>query len=93
MLIGWSAARAIPALDVVLFRYARTTGTGGMFNTERTPWGLLSPCYRAGAGMVYRELGWTGASGDCIGMTLMVQVFIARRLQGLTGDVYGWVLN
>lgn len=90
MLIGWSAARAIPALDVVLFRYARTTGTGGMFNTERTPWGAVISLFTALA-LAWYIGNWGGLALAviCIGMTLMVQVFIARRLQGLTGDVYG----
>ena len=37
LLAGWAAARALPALDVYAWPYARAAGTGEAFTRERTP--------------------------------------------------------
>ncbi len=101
LLAGWCAARALPALNVYWWPYARAAGTGEAFTREHTP----GPLQLAGgllfAGVVMAGLAglWAGAAGSwyaglvvaavSIGVALGVQATVAKRLGGLTGDVYG----
>ena len=101
LLAGWCAARALPALNVYWWPYARAAGTGEAFTREHTP----GPLQLAGglllAGVVVAGLAglWAGAAGSwyaglvvaavSIGVALGVQAAVAKRLGGLTGDVYG----
>jgi len=101
LLAGWCAARALPALDVYAWPYARAAGTGEAFTRERTP----GPVQLAGgllaAGLVVAgAVGLAvGAAGSwyaglvvaviAMGVALLVQAAVAKRLGGLTGDVYG----
>jgi cobalamin 5'-phosphate synthase/cobalamin synthase len=101
LLAGWCAARSLPALDVYWWPYARTAGTGEAFTREHTP----GPLQLAGglllAGVVVAGLAglWAGAAGSwyaglvvaalSMGVALGVQAAVAKRLGGLTGDVYG----
>ena len=101
LLAGWCAARTLPALNVYWWPYARPAGTGEAFTRDRTP----GPLQLAGgllvAGVVVAGLAglWAGAAGSwyaglivaaaAIGAALGVQAVVARRLGGLTGDVYG----
>jgi cobalamin 5'-phosphate synthase/cobalamin synthase len=101
LLAGWCAARALPALDVYWWPYARPAGTGEAFTRDHTP----GPLQLAGglllAGVVVAGLAglWAGAAGSwsaglvvaaaAMGVALGVQTVVARRLGGLTGDVYG----
>ena len=101
LLAGWCAARALPALNVYWWPYARAAGTGEAFTREHTP----GPLQLAGglllAGVVIAGLAglWAGAAGSwyaglivaavSIGVALGVQAAVAKRLGGLTGDVYG----
>jgi adenosylcobinamide-GDP ribazoletransferase len=101
LIAGLCAARALPALDVYHWPYARAAGTGEAFTRERTP----EPLQLAGglllAGVVVAGLAGlvTGAAGSwygglvaalvAMGVALGVQAYVARRLGGLTGDVYG----
>ena len=101
LIAGLAAARALPALDVYHWPYARVAGTGEAFTREHTP----QPLQLAGglllAGIVVAGLAGlvTGAAGSWyaglvvaavgVGVALGVQAYVARKLGGLTGDVYG----
>ena len=101
LLAGWCAARALPALNVYSWPYARAAGTGEAFTREHTP----EPLQLAGgllfAGIVVAGLAGliTGAAGSwfsglivaavAIAVAISVQALVAKRLGGLTGDVYG----
>jgi cobalamin 5'-phosphate synthase/cobalamin synthase len=101
LLAGWCAARALPAVDVYAWPYARAAGTGEAFTRERT----LGPVVLAGvilAGAVIATavvtLAVDGAGTWFAGLAivvvamavaLLVQAVVAKRLGGLTGDVYG----
>jgi cobalamin 5'-phosphate synthase/cobalamin synthase len=101
LLAGWCAARALPALNVYWWPYARPAGTGEAFTREHTP----RPLQLAGglllAGVVVAGLAglWAGGAGSwyaglvvaavAMGAALAVQAAVAKRLGGLTGDVYG----
>jgi adenosylcobinamide-GDP ribazoletransferase len=101
LLAGWAAARALPALDVYAWPYARAAGTGEAFTRERTPGpvvmaaGLLAVGLAAtalvtltvdGAGAWYAGLA---VAVVAMAVALAVQAAVAKRLGGLTGDVYG----
>ncbi|HEX5641041.1 MAG TPA: adenosylcobinamide-GDP ribazoletransferase [Thermoleophilia bacterium] len=101
LLAGWCAARTLPALNVYWWPYARPAGTGEAFTREHTP----GPLQLAGgfllAGVVVAGLAglWAGAAGSwyaglvvavvAMAVALGVQAAVAKRLGGLTGDVYG----
>jgi len=101
LLAGWCAARALPALNVYWWPYARAAGTGEAFTRDHTP----GPLQLAGGslltGVVIAGLAglWAGAAGSwyaglvvavvAMGVALGVQAAAAKRLGGLTGDVYG----
>lgn len=101
LLAGWCAARALPALNVYWWPYARPAGTGEAFTREHT----RGPLQLAGGlllvGVVVAGLAglWAGSAGSwhaglvvaavAIGAALAVQAVVAKRLGGLTGDVYG----
>lgn len=101
LLAGWAAARALPALGVYLWPYARLAGTGAAFTQERTRGPvMLALALLAAALAVAGVVGvavdaagswWAGilVAGVALGATLAVQAVVARRLGGLTGDVYG----
>ena len=91
----------MPALDVYAWPYARTAGTGEAFTRERT----TGPVAMAGgllvAGVVATAIVTVAAGGAgawfsglvvallAMGVALLVQAAVAKRLGGLTGDVYG----
>jgi cobalamin 5'-phosphate synthase/cobalamin synthase len=101
LLAGWCAARALPALNVYWWPYARAAGTGEAFTRDHT----RGPLQLAGglllAGVVVAGLAglWAGGAGSwyaglviaavAMGVGLGVQAVVAKRLGGLTGDVYG----
>jgi cobalamin 5'-phosphate synthase/cobalamin synthase len=101
LLAGWCAARALPALNVYWWPYARLSGTGEAFTRDHTP----GPLQFAGglllAGVVVAGLAglWAGGAGSwyaglvvaavAMGVALAVQAAVGKRLGGLTGDVYG----
>jgi cobalamin 5'-phosphate synthase/cobalamin synthase len=101
LLAGWCAARALPALDVYLWPYARAAGTGEAFTRERSlgPVELSLGFLLAGivvAGGVGYVLDGTGSwfagllsAAAAMLVTLAVQAVVAKKLGGLTGDVYG----
>ena len=101
LLAGWCAARALPALDVYAWPYARAVGTGEAFTRERTtgPVAMAVGLLVAGVvvtGFVTFAVDGVGSwsSGLVIavvamGVALLVQAAVAKRLGGLTGDVYG----
>ena len=99
LLIGLSAARALPALDVRLFAYARREGTGAAFAGAGTTDGpvVTAVAFAAVAAIVVGVLahGGVGAplglllAGATVALALGVQALVGRRLGGLTGDVYG----
>jgi adenosylcobinamide-GDP ribazoletransferase len=101
LLAGWCAARALPALDVYLWPYARPAGTGEAFTRERSLGPvelavgfLLGGVVIAGAvGFVVDGAGsWFAgllAAAVAMAVTLVVQALVASKLGGLTGDVYG----
>jgi cobalamin 5'-phosphate synthase/cobalamin synthase len=99
LLIGLSAARALPALDVRLFAYARREGTGAAFAGAGTTDGpvVTALVFATVAAIAVGVLahGGVGAplglllAGAAVALALGVQVLVGRRLGGLTGDVYG----
>jgi len=101
LLAGWCAARALPAVDVYAWPYARAAGTGEAFTRERTigpvmmaGWLLLGGVVVAGLVGLAADAAGTWSSGLVIavvamGVALLVQAAVAKRLGGLTGDVYG----
>jgi adenosylcobinamide-GDP ribazoletransferase len=100
LLAGWCAARALPALDVYAWPYARVAGTGEAFTRERTPGpvimagGLVVAVVVATALVALAVGGSAWYSGLVVavvamGVALLVQAAVAKRLGGLTGDVYG----
>ena len=80
LLAGWCAARALPALNVYWWPYARAAGTGEAFTREHTP----GPLQLAGglllAGVVVAGLAglWTGATGSWYA-GLVVAAVVHRR--------------
>ena len=100
---GLAAARVLPALDVRFFRYARAGGTGAAFALGASARESVAPVVAAAAlgaaaALVAGALGHGGALGAFLGLdlavavvalTLAAQSLVARRLGGLTGDVYG----
>jgi cobalamin 5'-phosphate synthase/cobalamin synthase len=105
LLAGWCAARALPAFSVYAWPYARAAGTGEAFTRERT----MGPVAQAGglllAGVVAAGLAGlaAGAAGGlaaglvvavvAAAVALGVQAAVAKRLGGLTGDVYGMCIE
>ncbi len=101
LLAGWCAARALPALDVCAWPYARSAGTGEAFTRERTPGPVVMAAVLLAAGVVatvFVTLAVDGAGGWysglvvavlAMGVALVVQAAVSKRLGGLTGDVYG----
>ena len=101
LLAGWCAARALPAVDVYAWPYARAAGTGEAFTRERTPGPVLLAGGLLVAGVVatlFVTLAVDGAGAWYAGIVvaaiamavaLLVQAAVAKRLGGLTGDVYG----
>lgn len=101
LLAGWCAARTLPALNVYWWPYARPAGTGEAFTREHTPGPLQLAGGLLAAGVVVAGLAglWAGGLGSwyaglviaavAMGVALGVQAVVAKRLGGLTGDVYG----
>ena len=103
LLCGLSVARALPAVDVRFFPYARAEGTGASFVLGARARESLAPVVAAAAlgaaaAIVAGTLGRGGVTGALLGLglafaavalTLLAQLAVARRLGGLTGDVYG----
>ncbi len=99
LMIGLSAARALPALDVRLFAYARREGTGAAFAGAGTTDGpvVSAVAFAAVAAIVVGVLAHGGAGAPlglllgaaAVVLALGVQALVGRRLGGLTGDVYG----
>ena len=101
LLAGWCAARALPALDVYAWPYARAAGTGEAFTRERSlgPVQLAAGLLVAGVvAALFAGSAVGGAGGWYAGLViavlsmaaaLAVQAAVAKRLGGLTGDVYG----
>lgn len=100
LVIGLSAARLLPALDVRFFAYARREGTGAAFagaGTTNGPVVVAAACAVAVA-LAVGALSSGGVRGTflaldlavaVVAVTLCVQALVGRRLGGLTGDVYG----
>ena len=101
LLAGWAAARALPAPDVYFWPYARAEGTGEAFTREKSAGplvlaaGLLAAAVAVAglAGLAAGALsGWYGGlvvALVAMATALLAQAAVARRLGGLTGDVYG----
>ena len=101
LLAGWCAARALPALDVYAWPYARAAGTGEAFTRERTPGPVVMAAALLTAGVVATTLVTVTVDGAgawyaglvvavvAMVVALLVQAAVAKRLGGLTGDVYG----
>ena len=90
LLLGMMGARAIPPLDVSWFRYARAQGTAGAFTHGKAP--AMLPLALASVLVAAWLIGqWTALVliVVALGLTLLVQLRIAKLLGGLTGDVYG----
>jgi adenosylcobinamide-GDP ribazoletransferase len=90
LLIGMMSARAIPALDVSFFQYARESGTAAAFTRGKShgmlvlvffSMFLVSLCLGRLSALILILLP--------LGVTLLLQQRISKRLGGLTGDVYG----
>lgn len=99
LLAGWAAARTLPALDVYFWPYARPAGTGEAFTRERAP---ETPALAAAfllLAVTVAALAAGGAGGQwwaapvvalcAMAGAMAAQAVVARRLGGMTGDVYG----
>ncbi|MHB9108254.1 MAG: adenosylcobinamide-GDP ribazoletransferase [Armatimonadota bacterium] len=90
LVIGWTAARVLPLYNVLLFPYARETGTGKPFVRRGPRWQLLRATVVALiVGFLFNGLDGILLAAAVIALPLLVQQAIARKLGGLTGDVYG----
>jgi len=101
LLAGWCAARALPALDVYAWPYARAAGTGEAFTRERTPGPVAMAAGLLAVGLVATTLITVTVDGAgawyaglvvalvAMVVALLLQAAVARHLGGLTGDVYG----
>ena len=100
LIAGLSAARLLPVLDVRFFAYARREGTGAAFAGAGTTNGpvVAAVAVAVATALVVGAVAWPGATGAfltldvalaAIAVSLGVQALVARRLGGLTGDVYG----
>ena len=100
LIVGLSAARLVPVLDVRFFAYARREGTGAAFAGAGTTNGPVAAAAAttAAAALVTGALVHGGVEGAFLGLDLAatavavalgVQALVGRRLGGLTGDVYG----
>jgi adenosylcobinamide-GDP ribazoletransferase len=101
LLVGWAAARTLPSIDVYAWPYARRAGTGEAFTREHSPGPVVLAAALLGGALVASAIvsiavggaagWWAGAAiaALAIGVTLLVQAAAAKRLGGLTGDVYG----
>lgn len=117
LLAGWAAARALPAVNMYFWPYARSSGTGEAFTRERSRGSLVlagvflalavvvagfvaGSGFVGGFGFVAGPGGWAAAlRGWAAGLivvvvagavALLAQAAVAKRLGGLTGDVYGF---
>jgi adenosylcobinamide-GDP ribazoletransferase len=101
LLAGWCAARALPALNVYAWPYARAAGTGEAFTRERTTGPVMMAGGLLAVGVVATVLVTLAVEGAgawyaglvvavaAMAVALLVQAAVATRLGGLTGDVYG----
>ena len=99
LIVGLSAARLLPALDVRFFAYARREGTGAAFAGAGTTDGpvVSAVAFAAVVAIVVGVLAHGGVGAPLglllfaatVALTLGVQALVGRRLGGLTGDVYG----
>jgi cobalamin 5'-phosphate synthase/cobalamin synthase len=100
LVVGLSAARLLPALDVRFFAYARREGTGAAFAGAGKSNGpvVVAAARGAATALVAGALAHGAAGGAFLGfdlaatvvaVSLGVQALVGRRLGGLTGDVYG----
>lgn len=91
LLVGWAAARAVPAWDVAMFPYARATGTGRACTGGGRSWGALIAATLTALAVGYGLGSWHGLAFAVllVLLPLLVQLPIARKLGGLTGDTYG----
>ena len=101
LLVGWAAARSLPALAVYIWPYARSNGTGRGFTQERSLGPvILDLAFLAVILILVSGLGasldtptgvFVGPAIAAVSMALAFGVLslAARRLGGLTGDLYG----
>ncbi len=90
LLVGMMAARAIPPLNATFFRYARATGTAAVFARVKAPSMLVFAfATLLVAGWCIGQRPALAMIAIALGITLLVQLRIAKLLGGLTGDVYG----
>lgn len=101
LLAGWVAARTLPAFNVYSFGYARAEGTGEAFTREHTFAPVMLALVLLAVGLVVAGFvnpasgtagGWWAAPAVAavgMGVALLAQAAVAKRLGGLTGDVYG----
>lgn len=98
LLAGWAAARALPPIDIRLFAYARAEGTGAAFTRQRSAGPPAVALVLLGAAILVAALlnpgagSWWAAlvvAAIAMGVALLAQAAVAKRLGGLTGDVYG----
>lgn len=88
--IGWMAARVLPIYNTLLFPYARENGTGKAFTHGGSRWSLLwATAFALVVSFLFNGLDGLLLVAAVIGLPLLVQQAIARKLGGLTGDVYG----
>jgi cobalamin 5'-phosphate synthase/cobalamin synthase len=100
LVAGLAVARLLPVIDVRFFAYARREGTGAAFAGAGTTNGpvIVAGVVAVAVALAAGALARSGVAGPFLGLdvavaviavTLGVQALVARRLGGLTGDVYG----
>jgi adenosylcobinamide-GDP ribazoletransferase len=89
LLVAPVVARAIAALLVVRFPYARAEGLGRVFHDEGRPRDLVLAAVLAAAVVTLAGPVAALASAAALAVALALAVWIHRRLGGLTGDACG----
>ena len=100
LVAGLAVARLLPVIDVRFFAYARREGTGAAFAGAGTTNGpvIVAGAVAVAVALAAGAFARSGVAGPFLGLdvaiavvaaTLGVQALVARRLGGLTGDVYG----
>jgi adenosylcobinamide-GDP ribazoletransferase len=85
-----AVARSVPALLARVFPSARSEGQGAAFSAAVPRW-AWAPCLALASAVSAFMLGAGGlvAAGAGVGAAVLVARFVAGRIGGMTGDVFG----
>ncbi len=92
LLIAPTAARLAAMLSILRFPSAREGGLGAMFKQySRTREPVIGTLFCAAAAWLFMGAAGIAAAALAVAAVLLMADRISRKLQGLTGDVYGAV--